>query len=537
MKPVIEVAEKIVNNLDKLPAKKPKLPLGMQSFIKLIGGDFIYVDKTGFIKKLINSGLTYFFLSRPRRFGKSLLVSTMKEVFSGNRQLFKGLDIYEKIDWQTYPVIFLDFTLIAENESISVDDALAGEVDKIAGKYSLPVTPGNHKNKFRMLIENLYEREKKRVVVLIDEYDKFIIDHITDEKQRRDLKDFFSVLKGLDEYLRFVFITGVSRFTQISIFSDLNNLIDLTFDPDYAAAAGYTEAELLEHFYFFIHEFAKKNNYTFDHLLTLIRKWYNGYSWDSFTRIYNPFSILKLFSDYRFADHWFATGTPTFLIETIRQRKTKIQDLDNIVVKRSRLENMEVSRLDLIPLLFQTGYLTITRKIKTGAAGEEFLLGYPNKDVRYSFLNHLLEDFSEENRGVIDRISAALKENRVADALESMKGVFAGVPYDHFDHKKESSYHALVHVIFYLILDNIGSEIHTNLGKIDSVIETDDYIYIFEFKMEDARSALDQIYEKKYYEKYEPKGKEIVLIGSAFSTENRNIGDWLIEPLNKGSSK
>jgi len=511
----------------------PLLPLDIQSIQKIRRDDFLYVDKTGFIAQLINSKLTYFFLSRPRRFGKSLLISTMKEIFSGRRELFNNLQVYHEIEWVPYPVIHFDFSLIAVDETIPVKKALADEVDKMAGDFHLPITPGNHKAKFRFLIENLAKKEGKPVVILIDEYDKFIIDYIADdlqrEKNRGQLKEFFSVLKGSSDFIRFVFITGISRFSRVSIFSDLNNLIDLTLDPRYAAITGYTPQELTDYFTLFIRRLAEKEGRTFAAMIDLIGKWYDGYSWDGQTRVYNPYSILKLFSDFRFGCHWYATGTPTVLIKAIRERRVKIQELDHIREKRPRLENMEVTRLELIPLLFQTGYLTIIERVGKNLAMEEYILDYPNRDVRYSFLNHLLEDFSPENPRLIDNITAAVLENRIDDMLENMKGILAAVPYDHFDPAREASYHALVHVIFYLILDNIGAEIHTNRRRIDEVIETDKYIYIFEFKMSCAQKALEQIHAQKYDEMYRGKGKEIVLVGVGFSEEQRNIGDWIIE--------
>jgi hypothetical protein len=511
----------------------PLLPLDIQSLQKIRKDDFLYVDKTGFIAQLINSKLTYFFLSRPRRFGKSLLVSTMKEIFSGNKELFKNLQVYNEIQWESYPVIHFDFSLIAVDETILVKNALADEIDKIAGDFHLPITKGNHKAKLRFLIENLAKKEKKPVVILIDEYDKFIIDYIADdlqrEKNRSQLKEFFSILKGSSDFIRFVFITGISRFSRVSIFSDLNNLIDLTFDPRYSAITGYTHNELMDYFAVFIRRFAEKQGCSVDSMVDLIARWYDGYSWDGQTRVYNPYSILKLFSDFRFGCHWYATGTPTVLIKAIRERKVKIQELDHIKEKRPKLENMEVTRLELIPLLFQTGYLTIIEKINNNLAMEQYILDYPNRDVRYSFLNHLLEDFSPGNPRLVDNITTAVLENRIDDMLENMKGILAAVPYDHFDPDREASYHSLIHVIFYLVLDNIGAEIHTNRGRIDEVIETDKYIYIFEFKMNSAQNALQQIHEQKYYEMYLNKGKKIVLVGVSFSREERNIGAWIIE--------
>lgn len=392
------------NGLKLLP-----LPLDIQFFDKIINNGFLYVDKTGFIAKLINSKLTYFFLSRPRRFGKSLLISTMKEIFSGNKELFRNLRVFHEIDWQTYPVLHFDFSLIAVDETIPVKKALADEVDKMCRDFNLPITEGNHKSKFRFLIENLSKQESKPVVILIDEYDKSIIDQITNdeqrEKNRSQLKDFFSVLKGSGGFIRFVFITGISKFTRVSIFSDLNNLIDLTFDPEYSAIAGYTREELLEYFPDYIKKFAEQENYPAADLLELIKKWYNSYSWDGITKIYNPFSVLKLFSYFRFDDYWFCSGTPTFLIDIIKERKIKIHELDNIETTISSLGNMDVGRIKLIPLLFQTGYLTILKKTKKSIDSEAYTIGSPNKDVRTSFLTHLLEYFSEESPRLINKIS------------------------------------------------------------------------------------------------------------------------------------
>ena len=519
---------------DNPPGLK-QLPLDEQSFKKMIGRGFLYVDKTGYIAKLINSKLTYFFLSRPRRFGKSLLISTMKEVFSRNKRLFKNLRIYNDIEWIKYPIIHFDFSKIGVDETIPVKKALADEVDKISRYYKLPISGGNHQTKFSALIENLSRKKKKPLVILIDEYDHFIIRYITDDQRREinraQLKDFFSILKGSSEFLRFVFITGVSRFSRVSIFSDLNNLIDLTFNPDYSAIAGYTEKELLDYFPGFIEKFAQKENLAADRLISLIRKWYNGYSWDGETRVYNPFSILNLFFNFRFGYYWYASSTPTFLIRSIRERKIKIHELDHIEVSRSKLENMEVTDLQLIPILFQTGYLTIMEKIEESIEHEKFLVDYPNKDVRYSFLNHLLEDFSRENPRLIDTISSAVQENRMDDALETMKTIFAGVPYNNFDYSSEASYHSLFHIILVLILDNTGAQIQTNRGRIDQVIETDSRIYIFEFKLESAQKAIEQIHEKKYYEKYRHRDKAIVLVGVSFSKQERNINDWIIQNL------
>jgi hypothetical protein len=508
-------------------------PLDEQSFKKIRERNLLYVDKTGIIARLIQRRATYFFLSRPRRFGKSLLVSTLKEIFNGNRELFKGLEIYDQVEWETYPVIDIDFSSIGIDKNFSLSAALAQEIDDYTHYYHLPSKKGTHKTKFRALIENLKTKTNKPVVILIDEYDYFIVRYLTDDRQREEnrecLKEFFSVLKSSSDFLRFVFITGVSRFSRVSIFSDLNNLIDLTFDPGYSAVAGYTEEELSTYFINYIYQFARQKNCSLDYLWTLIRKWYNGYSWDGVTRVYNPFSILKLLSNYRFDDYWYGSGTPTFLIDFIRKEKIKLYELDRIKVDRSKLENMEVSKLELIPIMFQTGYLTIFEKIEERVDQEKFLVGYPNKDVRTSFLNHLIEDFDRENPRLIDRIILALREKKIHQALEYMKSIFASIPYNNFDYEKEASYHSVMHVIFFLILDNISDEVQTNIGRIDQVIETDQTIYIFEFKMEDARAAMAQIHEKKYYEKYMSKEKEIILVGVSFSKETRNIKEWLVE--------
>jgi hypothetical protein len=299
------------------------LPIGIQTFSKIIKGNYLYVDKTQQIAELIESG-EYLFLSRPRRFGKSLLISTLSEIFSGNKELFQGLYIYDKIEWQSYPVILIDFNKISYTNDKIFEASLLSFLDKIAAKYDIELSNTFIKDKFGELIEKISEKTQQKVVVLIDEYDKPIVEHIDDiekaTKNREIMRDFFGILKSSDPFLRFVFLTGVSKFSRVSIFSELNNVRDITFSRQFATLCGYTQKELENNFDSYIQDLGSVLEIKKPVLLTKIKTWYNGYSWNAIDKMYNPFSILNLFMDQRFSNYWFATGTPTFLMKLIKKR-------------------------------------------------------------------------------------------------------------------------------------------------------------------------------------------------------------------------
>ena len=410
-----------------------KLPIGIQSFSELIGGGYLYVDKTRDIHNLLTLAGKYFFLSRPRRFGKSLLVSTLQELFSNNRELFKGLWIYDKIEWKTHPVIHLDFTqLELDNKEVLVQ-SVNEMLDEVGDAYGIRLEASGYKTRFARLIKKL--SAQGTVVILIDEYDKPIIQHIEKIQQAKDnrevLKNLFGVLKGLDKYIRFVFLTGVSKFSRVSIFSDLNNLSDITINSKYAGMLGYTQDELTGYFSDRIDLFTKAHGMSREHLLDRLKLWYNGYSWDGKSFVYNPFSMLTLFDNNQFSNYWFATGTPTFLVNHIRNREKNIRDLENVKVSNTVFDSYDIENLEIIALLFQTGYLTV-KEVTYSDVKPYYTLSYPNLEVKESFLQHLLSGYTGQGRGGLEdrllHLAGYIKEGNLEEFFIGIKSIFAGIP-------------------------------------------------------------------------------------------------------------
>ncbi len=506
-----------------------KLGIGIQFLSELISGGYVYVDKTQLIHQLISSG-KYFFLSRPRRFGKSLLVSTLKEIFSGNRELFRDMWIYDRIEWREHSVIHIDFTRIQYRER-GLEAALHYYLDQLARSYGIELTNPAYGGKLIELVEFLYQ--KAEVVLLIDEYDKPIIDYLGDldraEANREILKSFYSSIKGMGEQLRFVFVTGVSKFSKVSIFSDLNNLQDITINEPYNQLLGYTWLEI-EHFYGdYLKPLADKFKFRPDELFARISSWYNGYSWDGEHFLYNPFSILNLLSSRQFQNYWFTTGTPTFLVETIRDRHIDVNMLSRLIVNQSFFDKFELRRLDIYSLLFQTGYLTI-KKIDWEA--DRYYLSYPNEEVRVSLLRNLLEVFSHrvqsETGAMIFRMEDALESGDMELFISALQALFASIPYQIFIEQLEYYYQSVIYVALKLVGVRLTCEAQTHKGRIDAVIETRQRIYVMEFKMGTADEALKQIGDKGYGIPYQADGREVVKLGIGFSREQRNIADWRI---------
>ncbi|HLP45450.1 MAG TPA: AAA family ATPase [Candidatus Kapabacteria bacterium] len=371
------------------------LPLSIQTFRDFIEQDYIYVDKTKQIHDLFATGGKYYFLSRPRRFGKSLLVSTLKEIFSGNKELFKGLWIYDKIQWQSFPVIHIDFLGLKYESQNELTDTLEYLIGQNAAIHGVELKEKGYDKRFKELIIEI--SKKNKAVILVDEYDKPIIDFIeTGQKKialanQKILKKFYSVLKSADQYTRFVFITGVSKFSRMSIFSDLNNLNDITIDDNFSTLLGITRDELLTYFSDRIERLRETMGMTEKDFLDHLKHWYNGYSWDGRHFLYNPYSLINFFSKNRFGNYWFATGTPTFLINHIKNRKQDITMLERYEVDEFFFESYEIENLEVAAMLFQTGYLTI-KEIKPVGLKAQYILSYPNEEVKESFLKHFLAD-------------------------------------------------------------------------------------------------------------------------------------------------
>ncbi|MEK7433592.1 MAG: AAA family ATPase [Cyanobacteriota bacterium] len=515
------------------------LPIGTYTFKGIVEHDCLYVDKTEEIYKLLENGnqTKYFFLSRPRRFGKSLLVTTLEELFLGNKELFKDLWIYDKIDFKKYPVIKLTMNDLLYSEGIDgFKISLLDQVNDIYKKYNLKLEVKDHKIAFKNLIRELSKIEK--VVILIDEYDKpiteFIEEKETADKMRRVLKEFYETIKANDEYLHFVFLTGVSKFSKISIFSTLNNLTDITIDKRFSKIVGIDEKQLYTYFKDRIKILAKKEDSSEKILKLELKKWYNGYSWDGKNFIYNPHSLLSLFEKNEIENYWFKTGTPTFLIKMIKEHNIDVKKLERSVLSEEDFDSFEVDNMNVYALLFQTGYLTIKEVIKTGFE-KEYVLSYPNKEVRDSFLKFILNDFvgkQLDNDLSINEMVRKLKANDLEALRDIFKSIFGTIAvkmqpntsttlYD-----RELYYHTIFYLIFMLIGSKIKAEVSTSNGFIDAVVETSTHIYIFEFKMTNATAGIKQIKDKKYPESYISSNKEIVLVGVSFDSENKNIKEW-----------
>jgi hypothetical protein len=401
-----------------------KLPIGIQTFSEIITENYLYVDKTKEITELLQGG-KYLFLSRPRRFGKSLLISTLSEIFSGNKELFQGLYIYDKIEWQSYPVILIDFNKISYTNDKIFEASLLSFLDKTAAKYEIELSDTFIKDKFGELIEKISEKTQQKVVVLIDEYDKPIVEHIDDiekaTKNREIMRDFFGILKSSDPFLRFVFLTGVSKFSRVSIFSELNNVRDITFSRQFATLCGYTQKELENNFDSYIQDLGSVLEIKKPVLLTKIKTWYNGYSWNAIDKMYNPFSILNLFMDQRFSNYWFATGTPTFLMKLIKNTELDTTEFENKKVSKILFDSYNIENLNIFVLLFQTGYLTIS-EINQKSRTIQYILNYPNFEVKQAFMTFLFSSFTKNDLGDIQPAAEDLRDFLEKSKLSDLSG-------------------------------------------------------------------------------------------------------------------
>lgn len=513
-----------------------RLPVGVQTFSKIIKGDYLYVDKTHDIYRLVEQGGQYYFLSRPRRFGKSLLLSTLEELFTGNKDLFKGLWIYDKFRWQTNPVIHIDFTGIEYETGELLKQSLVETLDIIAQTHGVELTTVSYKTRFNELIRKL--AEYGQVVILIDEYDKPIIDLLSNQKMaeanRKILANFYGVIKSADKYIKLAFLTGVSKFSKVSVFSGLNNLWDITLSEDFSTILGLTHQEVIECFNSHIDGLAGKTGIKREVLIEKIREWYNGYSWDGENFVYNPFSLLKLFNENNFDNFWFSTGTPHFLIDLIKQQPFVLPNLDHWPVSAYAFDSYEPEHMEITPLLFQSGYLTI-KKITMEEEDKSYHLDFPNQEVKNSFLIYLLGEFTLQNKvfssQFLKRIARIVDTDDLDALISEMKTHFASVPHQIFIKDKEAYYHTVIYLILKIAGARITAEDSTNTGRMDAVLETRNKIFVMEFKMGKGseREALNQIKEKKYYEKYLNQGKQVVLVGIGFDPEVKNIDRFITE--------
>jgi hypothetical protein len=510
-----------------------RLPISLQDFRSIIEGDYKYIDKTRYIHKIATSG-KYFFLSRPRRFGKSITISTLQELYLGNKDLFKGLWIEDQWDWsKKHPVLRFSFTTIGY-DSIGLSMALEQELHTQAEKKEIKLRKSGIGPLFKELIETSAKQGK--VVVLIDEYDAPIINYLGKDSNKavlnRDiLREFFTVLKDLDPCLELAFLTGVSKFSKVGIFSGLNNLRDLTMDAQYATMLGYTQEELESNFVEEIELAAQKLNLPRAELLEQMRIWYNGYRFHpNSDRVYNPVSSNLFFEHQEFQNFWFATGTPSFLVNLLKSEG--VFDLHFPATSLAGFESFELDQLKPIAILFQTGYLTIQGKDEDGLVN----LDYPNKEVRDSMLEVLIEGFvgveAEFSPALIIKIRNAFRANDLERVIQILQEVFKKVPFFLHERYPEKFFHAAIHLLFSYLGVRIHSEVCTSDGRIDSLVETDSHVYILEYKLNrSAKAALEQIKHKRYYQAYWNTGKPVVGVGVNFSSKTKNIQGWVAEVL------
>ena len=518
-----------------METKRKRLPIGIQTFERLITENYLYIDKTQTIYQMIQEGAVYF-LARPRRFGKSLLVSTFRALFEGKKDLFQGLWIAEKSDYpfEKHPVIHLDMSTIASDSISTFEKSLNLRLETIAKDYGCSInTSISVSDSLTQLIEAL--KPIGKVVVLIDEYDGPLIRHLENlemgSAMRETLREFYKVLKTRDSHLQFVFITGISQFSKVSIFSGLNHLRNLSFTEQYGTLLGYTQSELEQYFPDRITELAEKEELSKEQTLQKIKRWYNGYLFAQ-ESVYNPFSTLLLLQEKQYDTYWFQTGTPRFLVDLMKKNNFSFADIENQRLTLDSFNQYELEDLDPLALLFQTGYLTVNKIEKVGE-DTYYSLKIPNQEVEKSFYGYLLVNYSSLRRSELQVLNLidTLKALDFDAYFKHLKIFFAQIPYD-----LQLDYEKYYQTIFYMIHKVLGFyvsvEVHTNQGRIDSVIETPEAILLFEFKLNaTAQTALQQIQDKQYFQKYQDKNKPIFLIGVGFQTQDRNLNDYQVEKI------
>lgn len=516
-----------------------KLPIGIQTFDDIREGGFLYVDKTAMIYRIAHIGKPYF-LSRPRRFGKSLLISTFEAYFQGRKDLFEGLAI-EKLEteWEKYAVLHLDLNAEKYDSVDSVVSMLDRHLnlwEDAWGKDNREITASD---RFAGVIRRACEQTGKQVVVLIDEYDKPLLQALLDkellDEYRRMLKAFYGVLKSSDRYLRFVFLTGVTKFAQVSVFSDLNQLNDISMDYDYNALCGITKEELVNNFVPEIENLSAFLGLTFEETVNRLEEQYDGYHFceDTTVGLFNPFSVLNALQKLKLGNYWFQTGTPTYLVDLLKQSDYDLRLLINgIETTNSAFSEYRAERNNPLPMIYQSGYLTIKDYDKEV---ELYTLKFPNDEVRYGFLNFLVPYYtnvSDDETGFhIAKFTRELRAGDVDTFMERLKVFFAGIPYELSD-DTERHYQAIFYVVFALMGQFVKTEVRSARGRADAVVKTKDRIFVFEFKLNgSAEDALKQIDEKGYLIPYKLDGRTLVKVGVNFSKETRNIERYVVDEL------
>ena len=526
-----------------------KYPIGIQDFEKIIKGGYVYVDKTALIHKLVTEGSIYF-LSRPRRFGKSLLVSTLKNYYLGKKELFKGLaiDTLEK-DWLEYPVFHIDFNGNDFTQAGTLKDIIEGSIASWEAEYGKDPNFTNIGRRFSYILEQAHKKYGRRAVVLIDEYDKPILDvldtgyattiegekRLLEDQHREILKGFYSVFKEADEHLQFVLLTGVTKFSQVRVFSGFNQPADISMDPRYEALCGITAEELYQYFDEPIKSLAQKYRYTEERMKGHLRSQYDGYHFgENLIDIYNPFSVLNAFASQRIDDYWFRSGTPTYLIRLLNHTQENLNELTGKYYDPSQFIDYKADVEKPLPMIFQSGYLTIK---DCDMELNSYLLDFPNNEVKKGFVTMVAADYlkprTEAGSWAIESVKA-LKVGDTEKFRKLLTSFLADIPYTMRRKEDERERERYFHYTFYLLMRIIScytvyTEKQQSEGRVDCIVETPDYIYIFEFKLDGtADEALAQIEEKGYARPYEADNRPLYQIGVSFSSETGTVSDWKI---------
>lgn len=511
-----------------------KYPIGIQNFEKLRKQGLLYIDKTKYIYRLVKTG-EYFFLSRPRRFGKSLLLSTLQAFFEGKRELFKGLfiDSCDDISWEPHPVIYIDLNASKYTEDNALRDRLNTQLEEYEKTYGRNESTRTLEGRFMHIIKAAHEKTGRQVVVLIDEYDKPILDtlHIEErELEHRDmLSGFYSVLKSADRYLKFCLLTGITKFSHLNIFSGLNNLNNISLDEQFEAICGVTQTELLDNFGEGIDALARKEGVTFEEAVRILKENYDGYHFSTnLEDIYNPFSLINALSKSVIGSYWFATGTPSSLLRRFVKLDIPVDRLNGIKANVLALEDGGGD--NPITVLYQAGYLTIK---SFDRRTRRYTLGFPNREVKESFFDCILPIYTDMNRGrssnMLNDMTDALLDGEPDMFLKNLNALFAGFPYE-TALDTERHFHNVFYTVVTLLGYMVDTEHHTSDGSIDLLVRTDEYIYIFEFKINQSPAvALAQIEEKGYAAPFAADTRRLFRVGVGFSTAERRLSGWEIE--------
>ena len=514
-----------------------KYPIGRQTFSTLIEGGYVYVDKTDLVYNLAQKDIC--FLCRPRRFGKSLLISTLESYFKGEKELFKGLKIEElEKEWKQYPVFRIDFANGDYSKPETLDNVLNGHLELWEEEYGRLLDTPERGMRFQNVLKMAHEKTGRKCVVLIDEYDKPLLDVLMEPQEnenRKILKDFYGTFKVADEHLRFVLLTGVTKFSQVSVFSGFNQPEDISMKSEFDALCGITKDELVSYFDDEIAAMAEKRNCSKEEMYVRLKKQYDGYHFsERMIDIFNPYSVLNALNDRKIDDYWFATGTPTYLIKLLDRNKTNIKDILSKSYAKKYFMDYKADSEDPLAMIYQSGYLTIK-----GYDSEDFTyaLDFPNNEVRNGFIDLLANDYFHHNGETFScvlSLNKMLKQCRLDDMRDALTGFFANIPYNANYQERAWSYESHYHYTMYLIFTLLScytvlTEKANSRGRADIIVETNDYVYIFEFKLDGtAAEALKQIDDKGYAEPYAADSRKLFKVGVVFSSERRNITEWRV---------